>query len=118
MKVNFKGKIWRVTLLLLCGFLVLFVFRFIYGYTSKFKIRENNYISDFFEEGMTKRNYASSDYSVKKGGKDYDMAAPAETQGSNNNSQEVSIEQKYEKTAVVKSKSDAFETDKKSFKMA
>ncbi|MCF8298546.1 MAG: DUF4349 domain-containing protein [Saprospiraceae bacterium] len=116
MKISFKGKIWKIAIIILCGFVVLFVFRFIYGYTSTSSIREDSYVSDFFEDGMTKRNYASDNYSMDKKG--YDSKAnykdgDFETRSPKaESSSEIDINQKYEKTATIKSKTDNYADDK------
>jgi len=112
MKITFKGKLWKITLAFLIGFAVLFIFRFIYGYTSAFKIRDNSYIEEFFEEGMTKRNYASSSYSMKKERGKPGPSAPRYDNDQGTAVKEIDIDQKYEKTATVKSKSENFESDK------
>lgn len=112
MKITFKGKIWKITLIILCGFVVLFVFRLIYGYTSTSGIREDSYISDFFEDGMTKRNYASSSYKMEKSGFKGEASSQKYEPAPEAASNEIDINQKYEKTATVKSKTNHFADDK------
>lgn len=113
-----RKKITRVITWFLLGFVALFLFRIIYGYTDKNMrgYEENEYISDFFDDMESiKHNYAS-DRSARwiKSEKVMAMksepaeivaeAAPALKQGT---------EQKFEKIAAIKSKSDQFEQDEK-----
>ena len=110
MKINIKGKIWRITFAFLIGFAVLFVFRLIYGYTSKFKERDHEYFGSFFDDGMTKRNYASSKYGYTKSHVEVAGDVAVATEGG---ATHYDIDQKYEKTSEVKAKSENFGKDKK-----
>ncbi len=66
MKLPFKKKVGRVVLISLAGFLVLFLFRFVYGYTTGASEVGEEYISDFFSEREDlKHNYASDKYRYK-----------------------------------------------------
>jgi hypothetical protein len=116
----FKQKLWRASAILLAGFALLFVFRLIYGYTSKFSDRNDESISDFFDgRDDVKRNYASDSYKFEKSGgyekpsggvsqgKEAMDAAPAAGGG------QVSVSQKYEKIGSVRSRTEKFEEDEK-----
>ncbi len=109
MKSSFKTRLIRATLLSILGFLLLFVFRFIYGYTTGLAELQEENISDLFSnETSLKRNYASDSYKFQKS---------VANQGVNvNPAQEFSVDQKYEKTATVKSKTSEFEKDDKILK--
>jgi hypothetical protein len=109
MKTSFKTRLVSVILLSMVGFLLLFGFRFIYGYTTGLsELGEENF-SDSFSNGTDlKRNYASDKYKFQKS---------ENSQGGNPHpAQEFSVDQKYEKTATVKSKTSEFEKDDKSLK--
>ncbi|SKC74368.1 DUF4349 domain-containing protein [Ohtaekwangia koreensis] len=105
MKIIFKKRVLRTISVLLIGFVVLFLFRFIYGYsTGLSEVREENF-SDFFSSlEEVKRNYASDKYRFK-----------VESSGQSNQgqAQEFDVNQKYEKTATIKSKSSKFDDDEK-----
>jgi hypothetical protein len=113
-----KGKILKITMFIMAGFILLFIFRLIYGYTSKFKIREDDYFGDFFDTNMSKRNYASSKYEYSKSGKG---SWKSQTNKPKNGgfeqtptkSETFDVDQKYEKTAEIKSKSKEWEKVKK-----
>jgi hypothetical protein len=109
MKAPFKTRLIRVILLSMLGFLLLFVFRFIYGYTTGMSELREEDISDLFtNETSLKRNYASDSYKFQKSVVNQDANV--------NPSQEFSVDQKYEKTATVKSKTSEFEKDNKALK--
>jgi hypothetical protein len=105
MKIIFKKRVLRTISVLLIGFVVLFLFRFIYGYsTGLSEVREENF-SDFFSSlEEVKRNYASDKYRFK-----------VESSGQSNQgqAQEFDVNQKYEKTATIKAKSSKFDDDEK-----
>ena len=106
MKVLFKKRLLRTIGILLIGFFVLFIFRFIYGYSTGLSEVQEEYFSDFFSSlEEVKHNYASDRYKFKK----------FEQSGAAGQSQphEFDVSQKYEKTATVKSKSSDFEADEK-----
>jgi hypothetical protein len=102
MTVNFKKRFWKWSKRFGLIFLILFVFRFIYGFVATDSGRGNDYSNDFFGslENMRK-NYASEKYSMK---------------GDVQNQSAVASNQKYEKTASIKSKSSEFESDNKRIK--
>jgi hypothetical protein len=102
MKSNFKTRLVKIILLLIIGFTVLFAFRFIYGYTTgATELGEESISNLFSDETSLKRNYASDSYKFQK----------SERGSTTNPSNEFSVDQKYEKTATVKSKTNDFEKD-------
>jgi hypothetical protein len=110
MKNTFKSKIFKITLLFLAGFFLLFLFRMIYGYTSKYTDSEPEYISDFFDNFESgRKNYASNKYK-------YEKASSSSMKEMDVTPQQISVDQKFEKTATVKSKSMNFEQDEKKVK--
>ena len=106
-----KKRIVRIVSLFLLGLASLFVFRILYGYMEESNgyYEENEYISDFFVNAQSdgrawKRNYASDKYSQESnGGKEVNLSASEPSP--------VSHDQKFEKIASLKSKTDAFEKD-------
>lgn len=96
-----KRQLIKFVLFVLVGFMALFIFRLVYGYSevSDRVIQNGNYAEGFSQELSSKKNYASDRYKFQK-------EAPTE-----NGINEISIDQKYEKTATVKSKSTDFEND-------
>ncbi len=111
-----RKRIFRIVKLFLLGFVVLYSFRLIYGYSdsSSKGNEEYEYISDFFDNmesgDMLKRNYASTRYSKSesKGKEISDAVSSAPLpQGS---------EQKFEKIASLKSKTAEFEKDEKNIR--
>lgn len=87
----FKSKLKKIILFLSLGFIILFFFRLMYGYTSTPDDHSNENV--FFESiGDMKRNYASKEY---KGRSD---AA-------------VKVDQKYEKIAEINTKSTQFDQE-------
>ena len=106
-----KGRIAKIALWFVAGFFVLFIFRLVYGYTSKMNQRDSDYMSDFFSDENVKRNFASSKYEYKRdksGAKDYAPLEAVETPANTGD-----VNQKYEKTAEIRTKSNEFEKDKK-----
>lgn len=83
-------------------FFILFFFRLVYGYVEKNNNNAVSYSGDFFSSITDlRKNYAS-----EKGGNDIKFSAnPSATPSFSSN-------QKYEKTASIKSKSSKFEEDK------
>ncbi|MDZ4844074.1 MAG: DUF4349 domain-containing protein [Chitinophagales bacterium] len=106
----FRKKLVKTSLIILLGFVLLFLFRLLYGYTSKHTDRDEEYFSDFFDGfDQTRKNYASEKYQYKA--VEY---APQVSQISNaTQPKEFSVSQKYEKTATIKSKTQKFEEDDK-----
>jgi hypothetical protein len=115
MKLPFKKKVGRVVLITLAGLLLLFVFRFVYGYTTGMSEVREEYFSDFFANlESVKHNYASDKYRYKES-RSYSPSsnssvatAPAD--------REINVEQKYEKTATIQSRSSKFEEDEKNLR--
>jgi hypothetical protein len=117
MQSTFKRKIFKITLVFLAGFLFLFVFRMIYGYTSKFTDREPEYISDFFDDfESSRKNYASDKYKYEKSSSVSTKEMPVADQKVSPENHQISVDQKFEKTATVKSRSNRFEQDEKKIK--
>jgi hypothetical protein len=106
----FKTKIRKITIVFLIAFLLLFILRIIYGYTSKFSDNEPEYISSFFDGfESSRKNYASDKYK-------YEKTSSVTTQNLDVPKLLVSVDQKFEKTATVKSKTDHFTADEKKIK--
>lgn len=85
-------------------FLIMFTFRFIYGYTSKDAGNVNVTFDDFFSSiSDVRKNYAS-EKKESKGGGDVQINA------------NYASNQKYEKTAIIKTKTSDFENDEKKIK--
>jgi len=102
MMKSFKARIWGLVRWATLVFLVLFIFRFIYGYVAPDGRQSGDYSNDFFESiSNLRKNYASEKMQQFQGTASHqpDMA--------------VSPSQKYEKTASVKTKSSHFEQDSK-----
>jgi hypothetical protein len=105
MKIVFKKRLVRTIAILLIGFFVLFIFRFIYGYSTGLSEVQEEYFSDFFSSlEEVKRNYASDRYKFKT----FEQSSPGQSQP-----HEFDVNQKYEKTATIKSKSSDFDADEK-----
>jgi hypothetical protein len=110
MNAPFKKRLIRVLLIATAGFILLFAFRFIYGYTTGAQEVGEEYISSFFDDlGSVKRNYASDKYKFRK--------AEASTTNAPTTQQpaggEFNVDQKYEKTATIKSRTTKYEDDEK-----
>lgn len=102
------------------GFTALFIFRLVYGYTdSSMKgYEENEYISDFLSNVDYKKNYASSRWNrmpgFSKGGSKGESQHIEKSEAAGPQMQ--TGEQKFEKIASVKSKTDKFEQDEKTIR--
>lgn len=97
MKKTFKQKMKKITLWLIVVFVLLFIFRLIYGYTKTFNNPPAQ--SQFFESiSNTKRNYASKKYKVKS---------------NTGNQSTINVDQKYEKIAEIKTRSFTFDQEEK-----
>ncbi len=102
MMKSFKARILGLVRWATLVFLVLFIFRFIYGYVANDGRQTGDYSNDFFESiSNLRKNYASEKMQYK--------GAPSQQQPD----MVVSPSQKYEKTASVKTKSSHFEQDSK-----
>lgn len=99
---TFKTRFWRIAKWFGSLFLLLFIFRFIYGYVATDVNTRNDYSAIFFNNvDNLRKNYASEKGSLKT-----DVQQQAN----------VASNQKYEKTALVKAKSSEFEKDEKLIK--
>ena len=108
---NFKRRFRRLGKWFGLIFIVLFLFRFTYGYFEIDPAARGEYVGDFFSSVENiRKNYASEkvNYSAVKINKDIVAtdAAPSPTSSSH----------KYEKTATVKSKTSDFEDDERAVK--
>jgi len=103
MALHFKPRLWRMGKWFGGLFLLLFIFRFIYGFYASNSNGNMDYGADFFGrlENMRK-NYASEKMSFKNNN------VPLQAATASN--------QKFEKTAAVKSKSSEFEKDEQLIK--
>jgi len=97
MDIVFKRRLRKIILSLIIGFLILFAFRLIYGYTKTTNYSPSQ--SQFFESvSSSQRNYASTKYKVKS---------------ESSNQVSAKVDQKYEKVAEINSKSSKFEEEEK-----
>lgn len=97
MKQTFKKRLLKLISRLIIVFLVLFVFRLIYGYTKTLDTSPSR--GQFFESvSNVRNNYASKEYKV----------APKVA-----NQAAVKVDQKYEKIAEISTQSSTFETEEK-----
>lgn len=110
-----RKRIFRTASWLIAGYLLLFSFRVFYSYSLDRFDNEDSYVSDFFDNfSASNRNFASDKFSRKtetysKSNDDASMQHDLNP----NASAVVSLDQKYEKTATVKSKSVQFDKDEK-----
>jgi hypothetical protein len=107
MKTLFKTRLIRTIAALILGFLVLFLFRFIYGYTTGLtELQEQEFSGIFNDVESMKKNYASDNYKFKRAMDATNLAASTQ-------SQQFDVNQKYEKTATVRTRTKQFEKDEK-----
>ena len=104
----FKARLIKTIAFLAAGFVLLFLFRFIYGYTTGLNELQEEDFSNFFSDNESlslKKNYASDNYKFKR----------LESTLTNAVAQphEFDVNQKYEKTATVRNRSREFEKDEK-----
>jgi hypothetical protein len=98
MKPTFKQRFWNVAKWFIGLFFVLFLFRLLYGYGTNNVIYGTSYSDDFFSSVENiRKNYASE--------KRYEPKTTQNTPVPSLNAQ------KYEKTAIVKSKTSKFDDD-------
>ncbi len=103
MTTTFKARFWEISKWFVGLFVLLFMFRLIYGYVATDTTAGNDYSDNFFSSiNNLRKNYAS-EKTIMKGG---DVQA-ASNMASN---------QKYEKTASIKTKTSEFEKDEKFLK--
>ncbi len=100
MKQPFKKRLKRLIFWLILIFVILFIFRLLYGYTKPFD--DTFHQIHFFENiSNLKRNYATKKYEVLSSNRESKTVATR-------------VEQKYEKVAEIKTKSSNFEAEEKS----
>jgi hypothetical protein len=101
---NLKGKFWKVGRWYGAIFIILLAFRLLYGYVATSTGRGDDYSDDFFSSiENLRRNYASEKFAPEKIALKKDVAASAS----------IASNQKFEKTASVKSKTSEFGQDEK-----
>jgi len=97
MKTELKKRVKKLCRILCIGFVVLFVFRLLYGYTKTIDNTQSG--AQFFESiSEVKRNYATKKYEVTS---------------SNAVQSSVKVDQKYEKIAEISTKSNQFDEEEK-----
>lgn len=110
MQTSFKNRFFKVATRFAFVFVLMFVFRLLYGYLSTQADSEVLVSSDFFSGLQNRRkNYASEKMSVQ-------VVMPTQVNKSKQfvtPEQALALSQKYEKTASLKIKSSAFENEEK-----
>jgi hypothetical protein len=102
MTTNFKTRFWKTSKWFSLLFVSLFIFRLIYGYVTTDTNNGSDYSDNFFSSiDNLRKNYASEKM-IMKG----DVQA----------SQNIASNQKFEKTASIKTKTSEFEKDEKQLK--
>lgn len=102
MTTNFKTRFWKTSKWFIAIFLFLFIFRFIYGFVATDTSTGNDYSDNFFSSiDNLRKNYASEKVAIK-----------GDVQSSSN----FASNQKFEKTASIKTKTSEFEKDEKTLK--
>lgn len=102
MTTHFKTRFWRIGKWFGGLFVLLFIFRLIYGYVAVQTAYDNFYADNFFSSiDNLRKNYASEKISMKG-----DVQVQAN----------ISASQKFEKTASVKTQSSEFEKAEKAIK--
>ncbi|PBJ12776.1 DUF4349 domain-containing protein [Flavobacterium sp. ACN6] len=95
---NFKNRIWKLGKWSAGLFILLFVFRLLYGYAASSQTSGNDYSDNFFGSiDNLRKNYASEKVAVKG---DFKPAAP-----------NMASTQKFEKTASLKTKTSEYQKD-------
>lgn len=103
MAATFKTRFWNIGKWFVVLFILLFTFRFIYGYLATETKVANDYSDNFFSSiDNIRKNYASEKIAIKSG----------DVQAASN----IASNQKYEKTASIKTKTSEFEKDEKILK--
>ena len=103
MTTNFKTRFWKTSRWFLGLFAILFAFRLFYGYVETDNSNGNDYSDNFFSSiDNLRRNYASEKFQMK-----------GDVQVSSN----IASNQKFEKTASIKTKTSEFEKDEKLLKV-
>ena len=98
MSKTFNHRLKKLILILISGFIVLFIFRLIYGYNKTAVTYATNQSGIFSNLSFSSRNYASLKYKGKGKSASVQQAA-------------ASMDQKYEKIAEIKTKSSKFEEE-------
>jgi hypothetical protein len=104
MTTNFKSRFWKTSQYFAGLFVLLFVFRLIYGYVETDQNSRSDYSGNFFSsinDNDLRKNYASEKISMKG---DLQVAP------------NIASNQKFEKTASIKTKTSEFEKDEKLLK--
>lgn len=111
---NFKTSFWKISKWFAGIFVLLFIFRLIYGFVATDSDRNysnNDYSGSFFSNiDNLRKNYASEKISVKG-----DMVYGS-SNTTVNTAANVASNQKFEKTASIKTKTSEFEKDEKLLK--
>ncbi len=103
MKTTFKTRFWKTSKWFALLFIILFVFRLAYGYLATDTYTGNDYSDNFFSSiDNLRKNYASEKTYMK--GADVQLTS------------NIASNQKYEKTASIKTKTSEFEKDEKRVK--
>ena len=102
MKANFKTRFWKISKWYIAFFILLLSFRLIYGYIETDNNTRSDYSDNFFNSiDNLRKNYASEKIAMK-----------GDIQISSN----IASNQKFEKTASIKTKTSEFEKDEKLLK--
>jgi hypothetical protein len=102
MMMNFKTRFWKISQWFISLFVVLFLFRLLYGYMATDTNIGSDYSENFFSSiENLRKNYASEKISMK---------------GDIQISQNMASNQKFEKTASIKTKTSEFEKDERQLK--
>ena len=102
MTTNFKTRFWKISKWFVGLFILLFAFRLLYGFVATDNNSGNDYSVNFFSSiDNLRKNYASEKIAMK-----------GDVQVSSN----IASNQKFEKTASIKTKTSEFEKDEKFLK--
>jgi len=102
MKTNFRTRFWKLIRWFVYLFILLFAFRIIYGYFEIDNSNSNDYSDNFFSGiDNLRKNYASEKIALK-----------GDVQVSSN----IASNQKFEKTASIKTKTSEYEKDEMALK--
>jgi hypothetical protein len=105
MTANFKTRFLKISKWFGLLFALLFLFRFLYGYIYSDLNNSSDFRGDFFGSiENLRKNYASEKVKFKGGGGDIQVQS------------NIASNQKFEKTASIKTKSSEFEKDEKTIK--
>lgn len=102
MNTNFKTRFWKTSKWFGAIFILLFAFRLLYGFVATETTNGNDYSDNFFNSiDNLRKNYASEKIAMK-----------GDVQISSN----IASNQKFEKTASIKTKTSEFDKDEQSLK--